>query len=138
MTLISMAEMTLLFVLLLPAQKTPNILPVPSVPTAATVVPGGQVVSALSNIDQLLADQQQAMAAEYNITPEPTDQAAYLAEQEAILNTMVYSVYGNSAKYYHKDQICGTQTNRRELTVRDAMQENMGACPNCNPPIYTG
>ena len=71
-------------------------------------------------------------------TPAPTDDAAYLAEQEAILHTIVYSVYGNGARYYHKNSVCGTQSNRRELTVEEAMAEGMGACPDCDPPVYIG
>lgn len=137
LTLTATVEMTVILLIALPAQKIPGRLPVASVPVAATVVPEGRVVSALSNIDQLLADQQ-AAEADLTVTPEPTNAADRLAEQEAILNTTVYSVYSNKAKYYHAVEICGTQTNRRALTVREAMQENMGACPNCNPPVYTG
>lgn len=138
MTAIAMVEMTLIMVLLLPAKSTPTQQPIPSVPVAATVVPSGEIINALSNIDQLLADQQAESADYADITPEPTDQAAYRAEQEAILNTTVYSVFGSSAKYYHSVEICGTQTNRRALTVREAMTEGMGACPNCDPPVYIG
>lgn len=138
MTILSMVEMVCLLMLILPAQSTPTQMPVPSVPIAATVVPNGEIVNALSNIDQLLADQQAQFAAENaELTPAPTDRAAYEAEQEAILNTIVYSVWSN-AKYYHAIEICGTQSNRRQLTVREAIQENMGACPNCNPPVYLG
>ena len=55
-------------------------------------------------------------------------------ETEAIYNTLVYSVYGNEAVYYHATKVCRTQTNGRELTVRDALREGLEPCPNCNPP----
>lgn len=137
MTAVSMLEMAFLLFLVLPAPAIPVQFPVPQAPAAATVVPQGAVLNALSNIDELVVSRQAAEIDE-SVTPEPTDQAAYMAEQEAILQTIVYSVYGSSAKYYHSVEICGTQTNRRALTVQEALSENMGACPNCNPPIYTG
>lgn len=138
MTVIATIEMAVLLMLVLPKNTLTGDAPVPAAPAAATSVPDSGVVSALSNIDQLLAQKQaeERAAAGLDITPEPTDQAAYLAEQEAILNSMVYSVYGSGARYYHRLEICGTQTNRRQLTVREAMNQGMGACPNCNPPVY--
>ena len=51
------------------------------------------------------------------------------------MNTIVYSVY-SGAVYYHATTVCGNQSNRRELTVAEAMSEGLGACPNCNPPVY--
>jgi len=133
--------MAVLLALVLPGTEVLTISPAPVVPVAATVAPNDGIVTALSNIDQLL-EEQQAAAAALNPTPEPviTDaeaEAARLAEQEAILNTVVYSVF-NNAKYYHSREVCGTQSNRRSLTVREAMNEAMGACSNCNPPVYTG
>ena len=109
-------------------------------PVAVTIAPDDGIVTALSNIDQLLAQQQAAEAAASATEAPLTDEEAaaqHAAEQEAILNTVVYSVYSN-AKYYHATEICGTQSNRRALTVREAMNEGMGACKNCNPPVYTG
>ena len=58
------------------------------------------------------------------------------AENEAIYETIVYSVYGE-AVYYHATKVCKTQTNGRELTVRDALREGLQPCPNCNPPTVT-
>ena len=133
--------MAVVLAFVLPGAEVLTISPAPVVPVAATVAPNDGIVTALSNIDQLLAEQMAAEAA-LNPTPEPvlTDaeaEAARLAEQEAILNTTVYSVF-NNAKYYHSREVCGTQSNRRSLTVREAMNEAMGACSNCNPPVYTG
>ena len=133
-------EMAVLLALLLPTAELPQEAPMAHLPVAVTIAPDDGIVSALSNIDQLLAQQQAAEAAASATEAPLTDEEAaaqHAAEQEAILNTVVYSVYSN-AKYYHATEICGTQSNRRALTVREAMNEGMGACKNCNPPVYTG
>ena len=140
LTGIATLEMAAVLLCILHTPQLVQDMPVPHLPLAATVAPDDGIVSALSNIDQLLAQEQAAEAAA-SVTPEPlTDEEAaaqHAAEQEAILNTTVYSVYSN-AKYYHAAEICGTQSNRRALTIREAMNEGMGACKNCNPPVYTG
>ena len=140
LTGIATIEMAIFFALVMPADDLMMEAPMPVVPVAATLAPDDGVVTALSNIDQLLAQQQaERDAAAGVVTPEPTvDNAAYMAEQQAILDTTVYSVYGSGARYYHKDSVCGTQSNRRPLTVREAMGEGMGACAQCNPPVYIG
>ena len=133
-------EMAVLLALLLPTAELPQEAPMAHLPVAVTIAPDDGIVTALSNIDQLLAQQQAAEAAASATEAPLTDEEAaaqHAAEQEAILNTIVYSVYSN-AKYYHAAEICGTQSNRRALTVREAMNEGMGACKNCNPPVYTG
>ena len=133
-------EMAVLLALLLPTAELPQEAPMAHLPAAVTIAPDDGIVTALSNIDQLLAQQQAAEAAASATEAPLTDEEAaaqHAAEQEAILNTVVYSVYSN-AKYYHATEICGTQSNRRALTVREAMNEGMGACKNCNPPVYTG
>ena len=140
-TVFSTLWMAVILALILPGTEVLTISPAPAVPVAATVAPNDGIVTALSNIDQLLEEQMAAEAAlNPTVEPEMTDaeaEAARLAEQEAILNTTVYSVF-NNAKYYHSREVCGTQSNRRSLTVREAMNEAMGACSNCNPPVYTG
>jgi len=139
LTALATIEMAVIFSFMLPQEELLSQAPVPVAPVAATIAPSDGVVSALDNLDQLLAERQAELAAAAGITPEPTvDNSAYLAEQEAILNMTVYSVYGKGARYYHKDSVCGTQSNRRALTVREAMGEGMGACSQCNPPIYYG
>ena len=133
-------EMAVLLLIFLPTPQLPQELPVAHLPVAVTIAPDDGIVTALSNIDQLLAQQQAADAAASATEVPLTDEEAaaqHAAEQEAILNTIVYSVYSN-AKYYHAAEICGTQSNRRALTIREAMNEGMGACKNCNPPVYTG
>ena len=139
-TALATIEMAVIFSFMLPQDELLSQAPVPVAPVAATIAPDDGVVSALDNLDQLLAQRQaeQEAASGVTPTPAPTDDAAYLAEQEAILHTIVYSVYGNGARYYHKNSVCGTQSNRRELTVEEAMAEGMGACPDCDPPVYIG
>ena len=138
-TALATIEMAVIFSFMLPQDEMLSQAPVPVAPVAATIAPDDGVVSALDNLDQLLAERQAELDAQAGITPEPTqDDAAYQAEQEAILHTTVYSVFGDSARYYHKDSVCGTQSNRRALTVQEAMGLGMGACPNCNPPVYMG
>ena len=137
---VATVEMAVLLLILLPTPQLPQESPAARLPVAVTIAPDDGIVSALSNIDQLLAQQQAAEAAASATEAPLTDEEAAAqraAEQEAILNTVVYSVYSN-AKYYHATEICGTQSNRRALTVREAMNEGMGACKNCNPPVYTG
>ena len=124
----------------LPSQELYSEPPVPAVPGMVTVAPDDGTASALSNLDQLLAQRQAERDAAAGITPEPTstNDPEYLAQQQAILQTVVYSVYGNSANFYHKNPVCNTQSNRRELTIEEAMYDGMGACPECNPPVYQG
>lgn len=140
LTGIATLEMALILMLILPGQQLNADAPVPVAPAAATLAPDDGVVTALTNIDKVLAEKQAERDAAAGVeTPEPTtDPVAFAAEQEAILNTTVYSVYGNGARYYHSQEVCGTQSNRRALTVREAINENMGPCPDCDPPVYMG
>lgn len=136
LTVLATIEMTLICVLLMPEQEIITDLPVPVPPVAVTAAPRDDVTSALSNIEQVLAAQQAEMGIEPEVaaTLTPEEKAAKQAEEEAILNSKVYSVY-SGAKLYHSSTVCGTQSNRRELTVREAMAEGMGACKDCNPPV---
>jgi len=142
-SLLATIEMAIIFAAMMPETKLVSVQPVPAVPAAATSAPTDTVITALSNIDQLLADQQ--AQAQANMPAEDTqgaseeemaEAAARAAEQQAILNTIVYSVY-NNARLYHAMEECGPQTNRRQLTVQQAIYEGLGVCPNCNPPAYT-
>lgn len=139
LTVLATIEMAVIFTFIIPAPELSSQAPVPIAPVAATIAPDDGIVTALDNLDQLLAERQAELMAEAEVTPEATEDAeAYRLEQEAILQTTVYSVFGSSAKYYHKDTVCETQSNRRSLTVQEAMGEAMGACPNCNPPVFMG
>lgn len=134
-------EMTALFVLLTPHQELTPRTPVPVAPPLVTAAPDDGTVNALSNIEQLLYEQQLARVLESGgqasdlLTYEEKLEAQN-AENEAVYDTVVYSVF-NNAKYYHATKVCRTQTNGRELTVRDALREGMEPCPNCNPPQVT-
>lgn len=142
LTAISTIEMACVFALLLPPSVIQPEVPVASVPVAVTTAPDDGTTTALTNLEQVLAERARAEA-EANGDPLPIDendpeaQEKLRQEQEAILNTTVYAVY-NNAKMYHAREVCGTQSNRRQLTVREALLEGLGACPNCNPPVFTG
>ena len=142
LTAISTIEMACVFALLLPPSVIQPEIPVASVPVAVTTAPDDGTTTALTNLEQVLAERARAEA-EANGDPLPIDendpeaQEKLRQEQEAILNTTVYAVY-NNAKMYHAREVCGTQSNRRQLTVQEALLEGLGACPNCNPPVFTG
>lgn len=125
---------------LIPTQELRSDIPVPAVPAQVTIAPDDGTSSALSNLDQLLAQRQEERDKAAGITPEPTSTSdpAFLAEQAAILQTVVYAYNGNGARYYHREQVCNTQTNYRVLTIEEALYNGMGPCPECNPPTYQG
>ena len=138
LTALATVEMTALVVLLTPHQELATELPLPAAPPSVTVAPEGQSLNALYNIEELIYEQQLAQVVDQQ-TPDE-DQitegellASQMANNEEILNTVVYSVY-NGARYYHAVQDCGTQHNGRELTIREAVTEALAPCPNCNPP----
>ena len=135
-TVLATIEMTFICVLLMPEQEIITSMPLPVAPVAVTAAPKDDVTSALTNIEQVLAAQQAEMGIqpEVEVTQSPEERAAQQAKEEAILNSTVYSVY-SGAKLYHNSTVCGTQSNRRQLTVREAMAEGMGACKDCNPPV---
>ncbi len=66
-------------------------------------------------------------------TPEPTE-----APTPAPTPTVyVYAVRKNASQY-HKSNKCGSQTNRRKLTLDEALEEGLEPCPDCNPPVIDG
>ena len=125
---------------LIPSKELKSDIPVPAVPAQVTIAPDDGTSSALSNLDQLLAERQAERDKAAGITPEPTstNDPAFLAEQEAILHMTVYAYYGRGARYYHSKTVCNMQSNRRTLTIEEAMLDGMGACPECKPPVYIG
>lgn len=107
--------------------------PVAGVAAAVTPYPDEATINALSNIDDLI-EAGMAQIAD-NVVPEATPvvtQQEQLLQQQEVLGTVVYAVY-NGARYYHAVTVCGNQSNRRELTVQEAMAEGLAACPNCSP-----
>ena len=132
-------EMTALVVLLTPHQALTPRLPVPAPPTQVTPSPTEEVLTALYNSEELVYQNklEQVKAAggtERDLLTEEEKLEIANDETEAIYDTIVYSVYGSEAVYYHATKVCRTQTNGRELTVRDALREGLEPCPNCNPP----
>lgn len=141
LSVLATVEMTLLVVLLTPRPALTNQLPLPVAPQAVTQAPEADTLSALYNIEELLYQQQleQVKAQggdESDLLTEEQKLQAQEAEREEILNTTVYAVF-NGAQRYHALRVCGTQSNNRELTVREAMLEALSPCPDCNPPVWT-
>lgn len=140
-TSLSTALMALVISLMLPVRGIQTETPLPSTPARATPAPEGEVKTALSNIDQLLYQKQledviAQGGSERDLLTDAEQLELERQEQEAILNTIVYAYNGSGARYYHAAPVCGNQSNGRKLTVGEAMQEHLGACDVCNPPVY--
>jgi hypothetical protein len=138
-TALATLEMIALVVLLTPHQELTPRMPVPAPPAPVIASPTEEVLTALYNSEELVYQNrlEQVRAAggtERDLMTEEEKLELANDETEAIYNTIVYSVYGNEAVYYHATKVCRTQTNGRELTVRDALREGLEPCPNCNPP----
>lgn len=143
LTVLATMEMTALFMLLTPRQELTPRMPVPAAPSQVTAAPKGETLNALSNIEQLLyerqlAEVQAAGGSARDLMTEEEKLDLVNAENEAVYETIVYSVYGDNAVYYHASKVCNTQSNGRELTVRDALRQGLQPCPNCNPPTIVG
>ena len=141
LTALATVEMTLLVVWLTPHQELSVSLPVPVAPPQVTAAPQGETLNALYNIEQLLYEQQLAQVLDAggtasDLLTEEQKLEAVNAQNEEAYEATVYSVFSN-AIYYHATKVCRTQTNGRELTVRDALREGMQPCPYCNPPTVT-
>ena len=141
LTALATLEMTLLVVLLTPKPTLTSQLPLPVAPPEVTQAPEEETLSALYNIEELIYQQQleQVRAQGGNeddlLTEEQKLQNQEI-QREEILNTTVYAVFSH-AQRYHSQRVCGTQSNNRELTVREAMMEALSPCPDCNPPVWT-
>lgn len=139
LTALATVEMTALLVWLTPHQELSPRQPMPAAPAQVTVAPEGENLTALYNIEQLLYEQQLANViaaggSERDLMTEEEKLRQANEENEVIYATTVYCVF-ESPIYYHTDRVCGTQTNGRELTVREAIQEGLQPCPDCNPPV---
>lgn len=137
-SVISTIEMMVLCVLLMPKQEMVSFLPVPQTPPAVTTAPASDTLNALSNIEQLLYEQQLANTlasggSEADLMTPEQKAALEAEERETVLNTIVYAVYRGAVRY-HAVPVCGNQSNNRELTVREAQQEGLAVCTDCNPP----
>ena len=139
LTMLATVEMALVAVWLTPHAELMPQMPVPAAPVQVTAAPEDDTLTALSNIEQLIYDQQlakvkEAGGSERDLMTEEEKLEQINNENEVIYNTTVYCVFGDSAVYYHASKVCGNQTNGRELTVRDALREGLQPCPDCNPP----
>ena len=139
LTTLATLEMMVIAVLLTPRAELTNQKPLPVSPVAVTAAPAEENLNALYNIEELLYEQQlaqvlEAGGTERDLLTEEQKLEVVNQQNEEVYNTIVYSVYGSEAVYYHATKVCKTQTNGRELTVRDALREGLQPCPNCNPP----
>jgi ABC-type transport system involved in cytochrome bd biosynthesis fused ATPase/permease subunit len=139
LTALATVEMAVIAVMMMPTAELQTATVMPADPVRATRAPESEVLTALSNMDELLYQQQLANViaqggSEADLMSDEEKNAQHEAEQETILNTIVYSV-NSGAKLYHSAPMCGNQSNRRELTVRQAKLEGLGACSDCNPPV---
>ena len=139
LTTLATVEMTALLVMLTPRQQLSPQKPVPAAPPAVTAAPEDDSLDALHNIEELIYQQQlEAVIAQGGTERDLMTEEQKLEEaneaNEAILDTVVYSVF-NGARYYHREKVCEQQSNGRTLTIREAMKESLAPCPNCNPPV---
>lgn len=140
LTAVAFVEMALIWLWdplgFMPGSTAPmTVSPVPGYAAAVTPAPDDETINALSNIEELLAVG--VSNPDTTISPDATPrltQAEELALKEETYNTIVYSVF-RGAKYYHASTVCGNQSNGRALTVREALAEGMGPCPDCNPLV---
>jgi len=140
MTLLGAVAMMFIFSMASPKAKMQPVQPTASKPQAVTLVSEDEAVTALSNMDQLLglapAPGMDAQAGADGLMAADEAQRAQeeaAARQAELLNTTVYAVY-NGAQNYHTEDTCGTQKNRRQLTIQEALDEGLTSCPRCNPP----
>lgn len=134
-TALATIEMAIVISLMMPVATISTATPIPGSTVRFTPAPQNDVLTALSNIDQLLREQE--IDETTGLTIDPEAQAQAQAEQQAILATTVYAVYDSDARYYHSVTVCGNQSNLRSLTVQEAIGDGLMACPDCNPPIYS-
>lgn len=134
-TAVATIEMAVIIALMMPAASISTAMPIPGTAERFTPAPESEVLTALSNMDELLRQQQAAEAGETYVSP--IDQAAMMAQQEEILATTVYTYNGEGTRYYHSVTVCGNQSNLLSLTVEEALAKGLGPCPDCNPPIYS-
>lgn len=110
--------------------------PVPGSAALITPSPESDVATALSNMEQLLRIQE-AENTGGDVAIAAMSDAEIAAAGEALLNTTVYGVYSSGARYYHSKTVCGNQSNLRSMTLREALEDGLGPCPDCNPPTYS-
>lgn len=74
----------------------------------------------------------------YVLSDNTTSLASVIVPEEELADTR-YFVYANSnAKYYHTTSCEHYRDSAKKLTVYEAFYSGYGACPDCQPPAYTG
>lgn len=134
-TALATVEMAVVISLMMPVSSVSTVQPVPGSAERYAPAPESEVVTALSNMDELLRQQQAEDAGETYVSQ--VDQAQQLAAQQEILNTIVYTYNGAGSRYYHSVTVCGNQSNLLSMTVQEALAQGLGPCPDCNPPTYS-
>ena len=134
-TALATAEMAVLFSMMMPAATVSTVTPMPGSAERYAPAPESQVLSALSNMDEILRQQQLAEGGDDTVVL--IDQQQQLAQQQEVLGTIVYAYNGSGTRYYHSVTVCGNQSNLLTLTVQEALAEGLGPCPDCDPPTYS-
>ena len=130
-SLLATIEMMIIAVMLTPASVVSTVQPVPGSAERYAAASQSDALTALSNMDQLLRQQQSVEAGvpgEVTVDPE---------QQQAILNTIVYTYNGSGSRYYHSVTVCGNQSNLLTMTVEEALAAKLSPCPDCDPPVYS-
>lgn len=137
LTVVATLEMALVIFFAMPRESVIEAMPpMPAAASRVSPAPESDVLTALSNMDQLLREQQTDVV-DTDSGVNRVSQAESLAAQQDVLNTVVYAVYDSGARYYHSVTVCGNQSNLRTLTIMEAIQEGLGACSRCDPPAYS-
>lgn len=136
-TALATLEMAVILSMMLPSAAITPTLPVPGSAVRYTPAPESDVRTALSNMDQLLRQQQSPDDGSNASSVTPVDQQQQLIEQQAVLSSIVYAYNGAGSRYYHSVTVCGNQSNLLTLTVEEALNEQLSPCPDCDPPTLT-
>lgn len=134
-TALATVEMAVVIALMMPAETIVTAAPIPGAAVRYTPAPESEVLTALSNMDELLRQQQAAESGKTYVSP--IDQAEMMAQQQEVLASTVYAYNGDGSRYYHSVTVCGNQSNLLTLTVEEALAKGLGPCTDCDPPVYS-
>ena len=134
LTAVATFIMAVFFVLRMPKAQIVAAVPQAGTTQAYTEAAATDVLTALSSLEEIARAQVPENTAGDSSVIQVSQERA-IAQQQALLDTIVYSVHHN-AKYYHLTPDCNGQNNSREVTIRQALQEGLAPCPDCNPPVY--
>ena len=134
-TVLATVEMALVAAFMTPVSTVSTVQPVPGSAERYQPAAESEALTALSNMDELLRQQQAEDSGQTYISE--IDQAQQLAEQQEVLNTIVYTYNGSGSRYYHSVTVCGNQSNLLTMTVEEALAKYLGPCPDCDPPTLS-